>query len=499
MASDPQILSGSQALLKYLGQQLTTARHHEIVGAASIERLLRPPSATTGPLRTSMPQRLSLSDRDWTLNRIVSEDRALFLDDRRQERDGIPGPILRLIRHRGPQLVISIQAILRDLQSGSACTFLEKRLPVDLLTRAGKAMECCGPARQELRRCLASPDNKKHPMAASLLHLSGEPWRPGNGCSLRGGFFESAKWREIHLGPADLAGAVLRGADLSQAVLDSVVLDGADLRDAVLFSSSMTKFHAVNARMDRVNMGEVTAKAGNFTHAVLREARLQKARLHSACFSQADLSGADFTDAEIPSGRFKGALLHGARFCDADLRHACLDGLDLRQCDFTRARLSRASLDHANLEYLELPGADFELARLSHSHLTGSFMPGANFRKAQLHQAGLGEIQWERADLRGADLRQASFHMGSSRDGLVFSPLASEGTRTGFYTDDYEDLSFKSPEEIRKANLCGADLRGALIDGTDFYLVDLRGAQYGPDQEKHFRKCGAILGVSFLA
>jgi uncharacterized protein YjbI with pentapeptide repeats len=51
---------------------------------------------------------------------------------------------------------------------------------------------------------------------------------------------------------------------------------------------------------------------------------------------------------------------------------------------------------------------------------------------------------------------------------------------------------------IRKANLCRADLRGAKIDGVDFYLVDLRGAPYDPDQEAVFRKYGAILDARLL-
>jgi uncharacterized protein YjbI with pentapeptide repeats len=75
----------------------------------------------------------------------------------------------------------------------------------------------------------------------------------------------------------------------------------------------------------------------------------------------------------------------------------------------------------------------------------------------------------------------------------VFSPYACEGSRTGFYTDEFNEQEFKSPEEIRKANLCGADLRGASIKDVDFYLVDLRDARYTSDQEEHFRRCGAIL------
>jgi uncharacterized protein YjbI with pentapeptide repeats len=76
---------------------------------------------------------------------------------------------------------------------------------------------------------------------------------------------------------------------------------------------------------------------------------------------------------------------------------------------------------------------------------------------------------------------------------LVGSTIPCEGSRTGFYTDDYGDREIKDPDEVRKANLCGADLRGANIEGVDFYLVDLRGAKYSEEQENHLRRCGAIL------
>ena len=83
--------------------------------------------------------------------------------------------------------------------------------------------------------------------------------------------------------------------------------------------------------------------------------------------------------------------------------------------------------------------------------------------------------------------------MGSSRSGLVNSPIASEGSRTGFYTDDFDEQDFKSPEEIRKANLRGVDLRGANLEGVDLYLVDLRGATLGDGHALHARRSGAIL------
>ena len=77
--------------------------------------------------------------------------------------------------------------------------------------------------------------------------------------------------------------------------------------------------------------------------------------------------------------------------------------------------------------------------------------------------------------------------------GLVGSTIPCEGSKTGFYTDDFGDREFANPEDIRKANLCGADLRGARVKGVDFHLVDLRRARYTPAQERYFRRCGAIL------
>ncbi len=126
--------------------------------------------------------------------------------------------------------------------------------------------------------------------------------------------------------------------------------------------------------------------------------------------------------------------------------------------------------------------------------MTGENQPEVHATAASiLHGAAMADIDWEQADLRNANLRGCVFHMGSSRSGLVGSPLASEGSRTGFYTDEYDQQSFRPPEEIRKANLRGADLRGASLRETDFYLVDLRDAKYSRSQSEHFRRSGAIL------
>jgi uncharacterized protein YjbI with pentapeptide repeats len=171
---------------------------------------------------------------------------------------------------------------------------------------------------------------------------------------------------------------------------------------------------------------------------------------------------------------------------------------DLAGLDFRRAKINDACFDRANLKAVQLEDVRIDRpsmceARMRGARLTGSIFKDAKLAGADLQGAELAEIDWEGADLHGANLRGATFHLGSSRSGLVGSPIAREGSMTGFYTDDLDDMSFKRPEEVRKANLRGANLLRADTRNVDFYLVDLRDAQLDPGQREQARQTGAIL------
>jgi uncharacterized protein YjbI with pentapeptide repeats len=183
----------------------------------------------------------------------------------------------------------------------------------------------------------------------------------------------------------------------------------------------------------------------------------------------------------------------GTDFSGANLQSAIFSELRLVEAIFRGASLRDAKLNGCDLEGMDLMGVDLQGALLEGALLSGARLACVDLTDANLQGAKLGDVNLEGACLRGADLTGATFHMGSARSGLLFTPIASEGTRTGFYTDDGDEQHFKAPEEIRKANLCGADLRGALIDDVDFYLVDLRGALYDDHQVPHLRRCRAIL------
>jgi uncharacterized protein YjbI with pentapeptide repeats len=397
-----------------------------------------------------------------------------------------------LISLSGLRLLVAVDKVVTDLAAGAGCEFLDWTLPRDLVYEAARLVARSPGAMAHLNRLVMT---KRWAMAASLLHATDTGWVPDPAClpSFMGAYLRGAAWPDAILAglvahAADLAGADLRRADLTGANLMSANLAGACLQRARFAGGSASR-----AKLARADLSFIEAGGATFHSADLRGADLSGAHLDGACLESAHLEGACLTDADLSGARLAGAALESADLSGANLKKARLAGVKLSECRCVGATFVGADLTRCDLEGLELPAADFTGADLKNALLTGTSAPDGRFDGARLREAGLAEVDWERASLRGADLTGASFHLGSSRSGRVGSPIPCEGSKTGFYTDDYDEQDFKPPEQIRKANLCFADLRGAVLKKVDFYLVDLRGALLDPEEEEHARRCGAIL------
>ena len=381
-------------------------------------------------------------------------------------------------------LVLAAEAItiLLEQRHGSELPTCE---PDAELLRVARPLLAASPsARAEAVRMLDCGPSPSQPWAASLVHLEG-PAALAKAWPAR----SLLRWKLPHLGAARLEGLQAPELDFSRLVAPDIRLRSANL--------------------ERCDFGEACLRRARCAHASLRAARMRRADAREADLSDADLEGVDafearFGGADLDRANLRGAILAGAMLEGSSLRGTRAEGadctsanlarLDLRALQGLPARFAKAGLMGANLEGQSGADLDFSAAELTGALLSGTRFPRANFQGAILRNAGLAWIDREGANLFDADLTGASFHLGSSRSGLVFNAPAGWGTRTGFYSDETRDQSFKAPEEIRKANLKGADLRKAVVFQTDFHLVDLRGALYTPDQEKHLRGCGAILG-----
>jgi uncharacterized protein YjbI with pentapeptide repeats len=410
----------------------------------------------------------------------------------------LPPYVTVLLRHRAVRVILASDLIAASIAAGGATAddLLCAPLPAELLHETASVVRWMPGAMERLDRMLAGSARDTDAMAASILLAADPLWRPkdARGAKFAKAVLPNAKWAGADMRGAELILANLREADLSGANLKSARAAGADFRGARFVGATMRRLSADGADFSTADLTRACAHAANLAGADFTSADLREADLSMGIFVQANLRGAqligtNLSQANLSRANVEEAELIGVKLDGAQLEHVILSAA----ANVSGVSFQRTTLHHCGLEGMRLPGADFSRADLTGSYLTGSFIPHGDFRGAILRETGLAEIDWEGADLRDADLRGCSFHMGSTRSGLVGSTTPCEGSRTGFYTDDFADRDFKAPEEIRKANLCAADLRGAIIDGVDFYLVDLRRAKYSPKQREQLARCGAIL------
>jgi len=408
------------------------------------------------------------------------------------------GRIARIIRHSPMKIMLAARGLVHRLCECVVHDELKGALSPELIEHAGRLLAGAPEAIEMLERMVNWPDDSVHAMAASLLHAAGTGWRPSSLLvpalpRLSGARLAGARWSGAELAGVQLDGAHLENADLYHAHLPGANLSRAKLASACFRRAGLRGARLTHADLRRADFTDALADETDFTGVVLAHALLNDASLKLALFRAARLDNAMFSGANLKEADFTNATITDACFAGADLSGATLTWLPLKRADLRSAVLKMANLAHCDMEELEASSVDFGAACLTNALLTGSILRGCSFRNATLRGCGLAEIDWEGADLRDADLRGSTFHMGSTRSGLVNSDIPCEGSRTGFYTDDYFDRDYKDPRDIRKANLRNADLRGAKIDGVDFYLVDLRGARYTNSQAEWFVRCGAIL------
>jgi uncharacterized protein YjbI with pentapeptide repeats len=137
----------------------------------------------------------------------------------------------------------------------------------------------------------------------------------------------------------------------------------------------------------------------NLSRAYLSEANLSGANLSGAGLSEANLSEANFSGADLSEANLSRAYLSRA-----NLSRANLSGADLSEANLSRAYLSRANLSRAYLSEANLSGADLSEANLSEANLSGANLSGANLSRANLSGADLSEANLSGANLSGAGL-----------------------------------------------------------------------------------------------
>jgi len=418
----------------------------------------------------------------------------LGLQHATMQKMGVAPSQLRLMQQVCVQKILAVELALDRLKKRAFACYAVP-WPRDLVRTVAASVATDAASVSLLVESMRQPELNTQPMLASVLACADINWIPHaeDARCYEGAYLDGAHWPEADLRLANFMDASLSRIHLDHADLQQARFHKSKLASAMLRGAKLKWAHFVRTDLSRADLSHADAELTEFTHASLAHAKLIGTNLAYAQFHTANLSHANFSEARLSNANLFGSECLETDFSRADFTKAHLNELDLRTAKLDGANFEAAHLSKANLEYVTLPDAKMPGVDFSEAWLTGSILMGAILREADLSHAGLAEIEWEYADLRGANLTGVSFHLGSTRTGHVNSTIACEGSKTGFYTDEYYEQSFRSPETIRKASLRGADLRGAKLQDADFYLVDLRDAQIDAGDLPHLRRCGAIL------
>ena len=260
-----------------------------------------------------------------------------------------------------------------------------------------------------------------------------------------GACLRMASMRDVDARRGRFVGADMRGVSLRRADLTGAILDEADLSQALLSLSPEGGYNLTPGGSKAAEAGQISFEV-DFTGCTMRRAQLAGVKLHHANFSDAlmdhvNLRGADLTGAKLDGAVLTGADLAGARIDDNALARCVMSPTPaavqraqelLQRLEAAElwvssegAKGAPAALNHEDLRPL---GAAFEKRHLAALFAMGACAIGVSFGGAQLQCARFDGADLRDADFTGADLRGASFRGAKLRharfDGAFVNPLA---------------------------------------------------------------------------
>ncbi len=288
-----------------------------------------------------------------------------------------------------------------------------------------------------------------------------------------------------------LRGADLTGADLSQATLQHV-----DLREASLDQGTLRSTTFLECLLGGHDLPPPTFDAANLRGADLQAADLLGSSLRGADLTGADLTGADLSDADLEgadlsrasvrnaflltlhsgtnlSGAtldqtdFSGAFLFGdlldpnagTRFTDARGFQPEFDHASATSVGFLRARFTVASARAAFMDGCDFTGAHLGGLQAADADFTESNFTGANFNGGDFSGAKLPGANFTRAVLLGVHFDDAGL------DGVTFDEAIVD--QSTFHRVDLSFANFAAVSAMRRVDLSGANLSGAIFAGVE--------------------------------
>lgn len=312
--------------------------------------------------------------------------------------------------------------------------------------------------------------------------LAGDPTPIGDrhpidlsSANLAGAVLNRYDFADVDLHDANLAGAFLLLADLSRANLAGANLKGATLSGATLHQATLAGADLTGAKLKRATLtGRADLSGANLSFADLSNANLEGANLAWSDLSNATLNGANLASANLSGAQILFTFLSQANLASAILTEATICGSQFLEVNLVGAILTHIKhrdpamwshftnslLMKANLTGADLPSVNFTGANLSDAVLVNATITPANFSAALLIRANLDGV-----DLRQADLRTANM-LGAS---LIGANLSSANLSEANLVSVELTGANLSQSNLDFARLVGVNLKQASVVGCNVY------------------------------
>lgn len=249
------------------------------------------------------------------------------------------------------------------------------------------------------------------------------------GASLTWASLFNANLSGADLSSANLIGAHMLGADLIDTDLSrtnipneehlAILKQGVEVWNRWRDENPDVRPDLVGADLSGAGLKLADLSDARLSGAILNKADLQFARLNEAELSLADLSGANLLHANLQMAILREANLSGAFIAKADLGQARLSGANLSGADLQWAKLAEASMWGADLSWANLRWADLQWA-----HLNNAVLRGANLRGALLINTYLDGADLTGSKIHGISAWDLSLENTTQKDLIISKPDA---------------------------------------------------------------------------
>jgi uncharacterized protein YjbI with pentapeptide repeats len=245
-----------------------------------------------------------------------------------------------------------------------------------------------------------------------------------------------------------------------QSLFTSAIINKVRINDANMIGADLVDADLSNLQADRLNL-----RGANLFRTKLCAVRLGHCNLEGAQFESADFTNAILRMCVLDDGQGAGACFNNAQFEDSTAKGARLTGVKMKEAKLTETSFERAVLRDATFDGAEGDGVEFRGADLRGATLIGARFNDADFRGADLRGANLSKGCFQYSDFRGALLDGVLFD-GADFSGAMFD--ANEGPNAVSIDTEKSRKADEFPNAIITLLSDGlTDLPNVFVDNKD--------------------------------